>query len=138
MTDTSVPGSSDSDVAGPDDPTPPTNLGFGVDVGGSGIKGGIVDLDTGELVGERFKVLTPQPATPEAVARGEAAAFRLPPGPSGESYWRDVGTLDAYWRANLDLASVTPELDMYDRAWPIRTRPPSPPEQGSRRRHVRS
>lgn len=36
-------------------------------------------------------------------------------------YWRDVGTLDAYWRANLDLASVTPELDMYDKRWPIRT-----------------
>ncbi|KAA8996410.1 glucose-1-phosphate adenylyltransferase [Affinibrenneria salicis] len=36
-------------------------------------------------------------------------------------YWRDVGTLDAYWRANLDLASVTPELDVYDRDWPIRT-----------------
>ena len=36
-------------------------------------------------------------------------------------YWRDVGTLDAYWRTNLDLASVTPELDMYDRSWPIRT-----------------
>ncbi|MBY4572293.1 polyphosphate glucokinase [Gordonia paraffinivorans] len=50
----------------------PTNLGFGVDVGGSGIKGGIVDLDTGTLVGERFKVLTPQPATPEAVAGGVA------------------------------------------------------------------
>ncbi|ETD32038.1 polyphosphate--glucose phosphotransferase [Williamsia sp. D3] len=45
-------------------------LGFGVDVGGSGIKGGIVDLTTGQLVGDRFKVLTPQPATPEAVAGG--------------------------------------------------------------------
>ncbi|ORM23992.1 polyphosphate--glucose phosphotransferase [Williamsia sp. 1135] len=44
--------------------------GFGIDVGGSGIKGGIVDLVTGDLVGERFKVLTPQPATPEAVAGG--------------------------------------------------------------------
>lgn len=43
-------------------------------------------------------------------------------------YWLDVGTLDAYWRANLDLASVTPELDMYDRAWPIRTHmEPLPP-----------
>jgi len=43
-------------------------------------------------------------------------------------YWRDVGTLDAYWRANLDLASVTPELDMYDRDWPIRTHmEPLPP-----------
>lgn len=44
------------------------NLGFGVDIGGSGIKGGIVDMDTGELVGERFKVPTPQPSTPGACA----------------------------------------------------------------------
>ncbi|WP_072801989.1 polyphosphate--glucose phosphotransferase [Rhodococcoides yunnanense] len=42
--------------------------GFGVDVGGSGIKGGIVDLVTGELVGDRFKIETPQPSTPEAVS----------------------------------------------------------------------
>lgn len=41
---------------------------FGVDVGGSGIKGGLVDLDTGELVGERTRIDTPQPATPHAVA----------------------------------------------------------------------
>lgn len=34
--------------------------------------------------------------------------------PESEPYWRDVGTLEAYWKANLDLASVTPELDMYD------------------------
>ncbi|WP_257167321.1 glucose-1-phosphate adenylyltransferase [Bradyrhizobium sp. SRS-191] len=37
------------------------------------------------------------------------------------SYWRDVGTVDAYWAANLDLTDVTPELDLYDRAWPIWT-----------------
>ncbi|OBG37483.1 polyphosphate glucokinase [Mycobacterium alsense] len=43
--------------------------GFGVDVGGSGIKGGIVDMDTGLLIGERIKLLTPQPATPSAVAK---------------------------------------------------------------------
>jgi len=43
--------------------------GFGIDVGGSGIKGGIVDLDTGQLIGERLKLLTPQPATPSAVAK---------------------------------------------------------------------
>lgn len=43
-------------------------LGFGVDIGGSGIKGGVVDMETGELVGERFKVLTPQPSTPGACA----------------------------------------------------------------------
>ncbi|MFY1621108.1 polyphosphate--glucose phosphotransferase, partial [Micromonospora sp. WMMD736] len=50
--------------------------GFGVDVGGSGIKGGIVDLDTGELIGDRFKLLTPQPATPAAVAETVAAVVR--------------------------------------------------------------
>ena len=36
-------------------------------------------------------------------------------------YWRDVGTIDAFWAANLDLASVTPELDIYDTNWPIWT-----------------
>lgn len=52
------------------------NTGFGVDVGGSGIKGGIVDLDTGALVGERFKLATPQPATPGAVAKTVADVVR--------------------------------------------------------------
>jgi polyphosphate glucokinase len=50
--------------------------GFGVDVGGSGVKGGIVDLDTGALIGDRFKLLTPQPATPKAVAKTVAAVVR--------------------------------------------------------------
>lgn len=36
-------------------------------------------------------------------------------------YWRDVGTIDAFWSANLDLASTTPELDIYDTDWPIWT-----------------
>lgn len=36
-------------------------------------------------------------------------------------YWRDVGTVDSYWAANLDLANVTPELNLYDREWPIWT-----------------
>ena len=49
--------------------------GFGVDVGGSGVKGGIVDLDTGQLIGERFKLDTPQPSTPEAVAKTVAAVI---------------------------------------------------------------
>ncbi|MEE6139516.1 ROK family protein [Mycobacterium sp. 050128] len=47
----------------------PQRRGFGIDVGGSGIKGGIVDLDTGLLIGDRVKLLTPQPATPSAVAK---------------------------------------------------------------------
>ncbi|MEX2262488.1 MAG: glucose-1-phosphate adenylyltransferase [Bryobacteraceae bacterium] len=37
-------------------------------------------------------------------------------------YWRDVGTLDAYYEANMDLVAVTPEFNLYDRNWPIRTR----------------
>jgi glucose-1-phosphate adenylyltransferase len=37
------------------------------------------------------------------------------------SYWRDVGTIDASWSANVDLTDVLPELDLYDRAWPIST-----------------
>ncbi len=38
-----------------------------------------------------------------------------------EPYWRDVGTVDAYWAANIDLTTVTPELDLYDAFWPIWT-----------------
>lgn len=45
-----------------------TRIGFGIDVGGSGVKGARVDLETGEFVGERIKILTPKPATPDAVA----------------------------------------------------------------------
>ncbi|MHA7273291.1 polyphosphate--glucose phosphotransferase [Arthrobacter sp. TMT4-20] len=44
------------------------NTVIGIDIGGTGIKGGIVDLVEGEIVGERFRVPTPQPSTPEAVA----------------------------------------------------------------------
>ena len=40
---------------------------------------------------------------------------------TSRSYWRDVGTVDAYWQANLDLTDPLPELDMYDREWPIWT-----------------
>ncbi len=38
-----------------------------------------------------------------------------------EAYWRDVGTIDAYWQANIDLTDITPELDIYDSSWPIWT-----------------
>ncbi len=40
---------------------------------------------------------------------------------SGVPYWRDVGTVDAYWEANLDLTHVIPDLNLYDEAWPIWT-----------------
>jgi glucose-1-phosphate adenylyltransferase len=38
-----------------------------------------------------------------------------------EAYWRDVGTLDAYWEANIDLTDIVPALDLYDHEWPIWT-----------------
>jgi len=40
---------------------------------------------------------------------------------AGVPYWRDVGTVDAYWEANIDLTTVTPELNLYDDSWPIWT-----------------
>lgn len=44
-----------------------------------------------------------------------------------DAYWRDVGTVDAYYEANMDLVSVDPQLNMYDRDWPIRTYQPDYP-----------
>ncbi|MGD9819128.1 MAG: glucose-1-phosphate adenylyltransferase [Desulfomonilaceae bacterium] len=43
------------------------------------------------------------------------------PGPEGGRYWRDIGTLDAYWAANVDLCSASPQCNLYDETWPIRT-----------------
>lgn len=45
----------------------------------------------------------------------------------GDAYWRDVGTLDAYFEANMDLITVDPQLNMYDQRWPIRTYQPNYP-----------
>jgi glucose-1-phosphate adenylyltransferase len=38
-----------------------------------------------------------------------------------QAYWRDVGTVDAFWEANLELIGITPELNLYDKSWPIWT-----------------
>jgi len=47
---------------------------------------------------------------------------------NGVPYWRDVGTIDAYYEANMDLKSVSPELNLYNREWPVRTTSyPDPP-----------
>ncbi len=43
------------------------------------------------------------------------------------AYWRDVGTLDAFWEANMELIGVAPELDLYDQDWPILTHQPQLP-----------
>lgn len=63
---------------------------------------------------------------PRVVAEGGALAHPLnlssvPASSRASPYWRDVGTVDAFWAANLDLASNWPELDLYDREWPIWT-----------------
>jgi glucose-1-phosphate adenylyltransferase len=41
--------------------------------------------------------------------------------PEGKPYWRDVGTVDAYWKANIELTDLVPELNLYDHTWPIWT-----------------
>ena len=63
---------------------------------------------------------------PRVVREGGALAHPLnlssvPAGSRDNPYWRDVGTVDAFWAANLDLASNLPELNIYDREWPIWT-----------------
>jgi glucose-1-phosphate adenylyltransferase len=63
---------------------------------------------------------------PRVVREGGAVAHPLnlssiPSSTRGKPYWRDVGTVDAFWSANLDLASNLPELNLYDRDWPIWT-----------------
>jgi len=79
-------------------------LGFGVDVGGSGIKGAIVDLDTGELVEDRIKIETPRPATPDAVAAtvAEIVARAQWDGPVGVTLPAVVTAGVARTAANID------------------------------------
>ena len=63
---------------------------------------------------------------PYLVKHGKAVAHRFTrscvrSATEAEAYWRDVGTLDAYWAANIDLTGPLPALDLYDREWPIWT-----------------
>ena len=64
---------------------------------------------------------------PGLVGRADMYAYdfqtnRIPGDPpSQEPYWRDVGTIDAYYDANMDLRSATPALNLYNRQWPLRT-----------------
>jgi glucose-1-phosphate adenylyltransferase len=63
---------------------------------------------------------------PAAVKNGKAAAHSfsrscVPTNGSDETYWRDVGTIDAYWDANIDLTATVPHLDLYDKRWPVWT-----------------
>jgi glucose-1-phosphate adenylyltransferase len=63
---------------------------------------------------------------PHVVANGKAVAHRFDDScvrhvPEAPAYWRDVGTVDAYWKANIDLTGFTPDLDLWDSKWPIWT-----------------
>lgn len=61
---------------------------------------------------------------PHLVRQGRAVAHRFERScvrstSESEAHWRDVGTVDAYWEANMDLTEVVPALDLYDQSWPI-------------------
>jgi glucose-1-phosphate adenylyltransferase len=63
---------------------------------------------------------------PYIVRHGKAVAHKFSDscvtgGLETEPYWRDVGTIDAFWQANIDLTDFVPKLDLYDRSWPIWT-----------------
>ncbi|WP_431954568.1 polyphosphate--glucose phosphotransferase [Nocardia lijiangensis] len=80
---------------------------FGIDIGGSGVKGGVVDLATGELVHERIKIATPHPSTPQAVADAVAKLVAEAdwPGPVGitlpavvlDGVTRTAANIDKTW-----------------------------------------
>jgi polyphosphate glucokinase len=77
---------------------------LGIDIGGSGVKGAPVDSDSGELAAERFRIETPQPATPEAVAEtvGEVAKHFSWSGPVGVTYPGVVIRGTVHTAANMD------------------------------------
>ena len=95
--------------------------GFGVDVGGSGIKGGVVDLDSGALIGERFRLPTPSPATPALVSQTVAAVVRdfgwtgplgvTYPGVVVEGVVRTAAHMDQSWIGLNVQHTIAAELD---------------------------
>ena len=62
---------------------------------------------------------------PHVVANGKAVAHKFTDScvrrKGSDAYWRDVGTVDAFWQANIDLTNFDPELDLWDTSWPIWT-----------------
>ena len=62
---------------------------------------------------------------PDIVKNGKAVAHRFTDScvrdPEAPAYWKDVGTVDAFWESNIDLTNFTPELNLWDRNWPIWT-----------------
>ena len=65
---------------------------------------------------------------PKMIQKDRVFAFNFQDGDQGGTgYWRDVGTIDAYFQANMDLVSVTPQLNLYDPRWPLLTYQPTFP-----------
>jgi glucose-1-phosphate adenylyltransferase len=59
---------------------------------------------------------------PSAIGKYRVHAYPFrDPETGGQAYWRDVGTVDAFWEANMELIGITPELNLYDDDWPIWT-----------------
>lgn len=90
-------------------------VGCGIDIGGSGVKGALVDLETGEFIGDRIRIETPQPSTPQAVAEvtrqiveGLGAA---PDVPVGISFPAPIVHGTALFIANLDQSWTGVDVD---------------------------
>lgn len=93
---------------------------FGIDIGGTGIKGGVVDLRGGVLIGERFRLDTPQPSTPQAVAQtaGKVAANFDYTGPFGVAFpgvvlngvVKTAANVDKTWVDTSLKSAMEPEL----------------------------
>jgi glucose-1-phosphate adenylyltransferase len=65
---------------------------------------------------------------PDLIGRAAVYAYPFTDPVSGrQAFWRDVGTVDAYWAANMELVGPSPELDLYDLQWPVRTYQPQLP-----------
>jgi glucose-1-phosphate adenylyltransferase len=59
---------------------------------------------------------------PQMIQQGRVYAFKFhDKNKKAVKYWRDIGTLDAYWEANMDLVAVDPQFNLYDQDWPLRT-----------------
>jgi len=58
---------------------------------------------------------------PDVIGRYRVMSYPFRDEVGGQAYWRDVGTIDAFWEANLELIGITPDLNLYDDEWPIWT-----------------
>ena len=88
-----------------------------------GPRGSLLEKNARDATGHDFgRDVIPQLIGDRPVYAYDFRRNRLTDEPADQPiYWRDVGTLDAYYEANMDLVDVTPQLNLYDRRWPIRT-----------------